>query len=323
MISLAVVAALAAAAAVVAVASSAPSSGTRLGLLPAWEAQAPTDEQRALFQPGLPLLPAELADYAEAVAHASGLSNVPATGTELDALVGAAKGELSGLNGGQLGALQTKAVPRFKELAARLRTRLQKRATMLPPDAGAAGHGASLAWYAEDAASFGWNWTQTDWFGRHFAGGDMWQNLGRGPAIVSKGIATTAGIVWEGIKAAGPYLELAASFIPVYGPWIVGALHLAYTGDLDESTKAALRAAIPGGPLAQMGVDFALSTIEGEPPPDAALAAFFAQYPEAKAAYEATLAAKGAIQNGDPQTAIDEALAAYQHADAQKKAWFN
>ena len=303
------------------VAFAASSGGESSSSLPAGRDAPPwtppeLDDPAGVFAPGAPLAPAELADYIRAAVHAAN-GAIPAVEPYQDAIA-AARAELDSTPG--RGTLIAEGKQRFGELAKKLQANLSaRRAELLPAGSAAAGQGPTIVWWPESALTYAsWNPERTDWYGRHYQGGSMWANLAAGGGILADGFKTTGIELWKNVKAAAPYLEFAASLVPVYGPWLAGAIHLAYTGDLDESVKAAIRAAVPGGPAAQLGVDVAFGVIEGQSVDQAALGALWKAYPEAKLAYEATLAAKGAIEDGDVPEAVEQAATAYQQASAAK-----
>lgn len=299
-----VVGAVGVGAVVYAVARQEPSHALPPGrMLPPFKAPNLGDDPAGVLASGLPLGPEELRRYVvAAVSAARGALPMPTP----------------------LASLQpTEYLPRadaerqFAELSSRMASNFRVRRGMVPALA-TDGQGPPLYYWNALGASFGWTLESVDWYGRHYAGGSMWSNLAAGGSVLVDGFKATGIEAWKNVKAAGPYLELAASFVPVYGPWVAGAIHLAYTGNVSESVKASLRAAIPGGPYAQIGVDLALGVIAGQKVDKAALAALLAQYPELRAAYVSTLAAKSAIKSGNVALATDESLNAYAKVQALK-----
>lgn len=83
---------------------------------------------------------------------------------------------------------------------------------------------------------------------------------------------------------------IAAPFIPGIGPLaasaIAAAIALGQGKSLKEALIAAVRANLPGGPLAQMGFDVAVAAASGEAVDGVVLNAFFEKYPQAKTGYE-------------------------------------
>jgi hypothetical protein len=113
------------------------------------------------------------------------------------------------------------------------------------------------------------------------------------------------------IKDVAPYAQMVVSVIPGLGTGVamaVGAgMALAEGQSITEATKAAIRSALPGGPLVQAGFDAALKVAAGENIGKVALEGVRSQLPaEAQKAFDIGLA----VATGEKlQTALAKGLA--------------
>ena len=89
--------------------------------------------------------------------------------------------------------------------------------------------------------------------------------------------------------------KIAAPFVPGIGPAaaaaLAGVIALGQGKSLKDAALEAAKAALPGGPLAEMGFNAAIAVASGEPVDEAVMNTFFEKYPQAKAGYEAGLKA--------------------------------
>lgn len=124
------------------------------------------------------------------------------------------------------------------------------------------------------------------------------------------------------VKTLAPYIQTVISFVPGIGTGlsagIGGALALASGKPIDQAFIAALRSAVPGGPIAQAAFDVAAAVVEGKPV-DAVLLNALPVAPAAKAALVRGAAAARALADGKrvDQVLLDQALQALPPAAAK------
>lgn len=99
--------------------------------------------------------------------------------------------------------------------------------------------------------------------------------------------------------AALGVLAIVAPYVPVIGPELAFVVAIAQGKSFEDAALAGIRAALPGGPAAQMAFDVGIAVAMGEDPQDAALQALWNQYPEGKYYFELGKMALG----GEPDQA--------------------